>query len=90
MYSCKSCNLNFKKLIEYNNHLKSHIHTENTENTLTSSTKYQTIIPTLSISSDSLSSLENKNDYLIKNELFNIKSQLKKLSNDIDKILELI
>lgn len=87
MYSCKSCNLNFKKLIEYNNHLKSHIHTENT---LTSSTKYQTIIPTLTISSDSLSSLENKNDYLIKNELFNIKSQLKKLSNDIDKILELI
>jgi hypothetical protein len=87
MYSCKSCNLNFKKLIEYNNHLKSHIHTENT---LTSSTKYQTIIPTLTISSDSLSSLENKNDYFIKNELFNIKSQLKKLSNDIDKILELI
>lgn len=56
MYSCKSCNLNFKKLIEYNNHLRSHIHTENT---LTSSTKYQTIIPTLTISSDSLSSLEN-------------------------------
>jgi hypothetical protein len=44
----------------------------------------------LTISSDSLSSLENKNDYLIKNELFNIKNQLKKLSNDIDKILELI
>lgn len=87
MYSCKSCNLNFKKLVEYNNHLKSHIHTENT---LTLSTKFQTGIPTLTISSDSLSSLENKNDYVIKNELFNIKNQLKKLSNDIDKILELI
>lgn len=85
MYLCKSCNLNFKKLVEYNNHLKSH-----TENSLTSSTKFQTNIPNLTISSDSLSSLENKNDYLIKNELFNIKNQLKKLSNDIDKILELI
>ena len=87
MYSCKSCNLNFKKLVEYNNHLKSHIHTEND---LTSSIKFQASIPTLTISSDSLSSLENKNDYKIKNELFNIKNQLKKLSNDIDKILELI
>ena len=87
MYSCKSCNLNFKKLIEYNNHLKSTMHTENT---LTSSTKLLNSIPTLTISSDSLSSLENKNDYMIKNELFNIKNQLKKLSNDIDKILELI
>jgi len=63
MYSCKSCNLNFKKLVKYNNHLKTTMHTENT---LTSSTKYRTIIPTLTISSDSLSSLENKNDYLIK------------------------
>ena len=87
MYSCKSCNLNFKKLVEYNNHLKSDIHIENI---LTSSTKFQTSIPTLTISSDSLSSLENKNDYLIKNKLFNIKNQLKSLSNDIDKILELI
>ena len=87
MYSCKSCNLNFKKLIEYNNHLKTPMHTENA---LTSSTKLLNSMPTLTISSDSLSSLENKNDYLIKNELFNIKNQLKKLSNDIDKILELI
>jgi len=87
MYSCKSCNLNFKKLVEYNNHLKTTMHIENA---MTSSTKLQTSIPTLTISSDSLSSLENKNDYLIKNELFNIKNQLKKLSNDIDKILELI
>jgi hypothetical protein len=61
-----------------------------TENALTSSTKLSNSIPTLTISSDSLSSLENKKDYLIKNELFNIKNQLKKLSNDIDKILELI
>lgn len=88
MYSCKSCNLNFKKLVEYNNHLKSNIHTENS--LTSSSTKFENSIPTLTISSDSLSSLENKNDYLIKNELFNIKNQLKKLSNDIDKILELI
>ena len=87
MYSCKSCNLNFKKLVEYNNHLKSNMHAENN---LTTSTKIHGSIPTLTISSDSLSSLENKNDYIIKNELFNIKNQLKKLSNDVDKILELI
>lgn len=87
MYSCKSCNLNFKKLTDYNNHLESQIHTEND---FSLSTKLQYSIPTLTISSDSLSSLENKNDNLIKNELFNIKNQLKKLTNDIDKILELI
>ena len=60
MYSCKSCNLNFNKLIEYNNHLKTPMHTKNA---LTSSTKLSNSIPTLTISSDSLSSLENKNDY---------------------------
>ena len=65
MYSFKSCNLNFKKLVEYNNHLKTTMHTENA---MTSSTKSNhNISPPLTISSDSLSSLENKNDYLIKN-----------------------
>ena len=87
MYLCKSCNLNFKKLTDYNSHIISQTHIENSS---TSTTKLQNSVPTLTISSDSLSSLENKNEYLIKNELFNIKNQLKKLSNDIDKILDLI
>lgn len=87
MYLCKSCNLNFSKLTEYNNHIISQTHLENNTK---SSTKLQNSVPTLTISSDSLSSLENKNDLLIKNELLNIKCQLKKLSNDIDKILDLI
>ena len=72
MYLCKSCNLNFSNSIEYNNHLKSFIHTENK---ITSSTKLLNSIPSSTKTSDSISFLEN------------IKNYLKKFLNDIDKIL---
>ena len=52
MYLCKSCNLNFSNSIEYNNHLKSFIHTENK---IISSTKLLNSIPSSTKTSDSIS-----------------------------------
>ena len=88
MYLCKTCNLNFKKQSEYNNHIKNadHINRSFISTTKTNDTN----LPILTISSDSLSSLESRNENIIKKELLNIKLKLKILTDDLDKILEKI
>lgn len=88
MYSCNTCSLKFKQLEDYKVHLKSTNHLENSS--LTNIKSYENL-PNLTISSDSLASLEhqkseNKNE-LIKNELFKIKDKLRKLEISINELI---
>lgn len=91
MHFCEICNLNFKSVQEFNNHKISKAHSEKC--LLSNPIRSNNSLTSLTISSDSLSSLEFGNEsstIKIRRELAFIKTQLKKLCRDIDKISQLI
>jgi hypothetical protein len=92
MHFCEICNLNFKSIEEFNNHKISKSHSEKC--LLSNCIRSNNSLPPLTISSDSLSSLEVGSESFstieIRSKLASIKTQLKRLSKDIDKISQLI
>lgn len=96
MYLCDMCNLNFKKECDYNNHINSIEHKNYNESKKNDDGLKNTM---LTISSDSLSSLEinhhkikkvkksNKTNDEIKKEILKIKVKLDNIMDDLNNLL---
>lgn len=100
MYVCKTCNISFKRVEDYNNHYTNIKHYVINESDKNNSPEKNNMNSQLTISTDSLCSLEHKVDKdsmkktnnnnnnketIIK--LNNVKSKLNKLMNEIDEII---